>query len=417
MKPIIISHSDSSAGAYRAAVRVFQALRASNIDTVMYVMQKTTDNYFIEDLGDRKKKVINIIKNLLANQVQKLQKSSNPILHSGNWFGSPLLKKINSSDGSIVNLHWFNAETLSIKQVASIKKPIVMTLHDMWGFCGGEHYVDDSSHARFREGYNQNNKILGNSGVDLDKIIWQRKMKYWTKPFYIVTPSKWLSQCAAESKLFSDWPIYTIPNVINTQLYQPINKQICREILNLPQDIPLIGFGAVTGTNDPRKGFDLLLDAINHISDSNQLPNLACVVVGQSKPIQNLSINIPIHYMGYLNDEVSMALFYNAIDVMVVPSRQESFGQTASEPQACGTPVVAFNCTGLSDTVVHNYTGYLAKAYDTEDLAYGIKAILSDQDSYKQMQENARSRAVKLWSQEVVAEQYNNIYHQALTTY
>ena len=52
--------------------------------------------------------------------------------------------------------------------------------------------------------------------------------------------------------------------------------------------------------------------------------------------------------------------------------RQEAFGQTAFERLACGTPVVCFDATGLLDIVEHQINGYLAKPFDTSDLAAGI---------------------------------------------
>ena len=45
---------------------------------------------------------------------------------------------------------------------------------------------------------------------------------------------------------------------------------------------------------------------------------------------------------------------------------------------ACGTPVVAFSDTGLSDIVDHKVNGYLAKTYFEEDLARGISWTISD---------------------------------------
>ena len=54
---------------------------------------------------------------------------------------------------------------------------------------------------------------------------------------------------------------------------------------------------------------------------------------------------------------------------MIVPSKLETFGQTATEAMACGTPVVAFNNTGLSDIVEHKKNGYLAELLDINDLA------------------------------------------------
>jgi len=60
-----------------------------------------------------------------------------------------------------------------------------------------------------------------------------------------------------------------------------------------------------------------------------------------------------------------------------VPSLQEAFGQTASETMGCGTPVVAFGRTGLLDIIDHKENGYLAKPFDTTDLANGIEWVFN----------------------------------------
>ena len=79
----------------------------------------------------------------------------------------------------------------------------------------------------------------------------------------------------------------------------------------------------------------------------------------------------------HLHHNLSLRALYSAADAIVVPSRQEAFGQTASEAHACATPVIAFHTGGLPDIVDHQHTGYLAKAFDTEDLAEGIDWVLA----------------------------------------
>ena len=80
---------------------------------------------------------------------------------------------------------------------------------------------------------------------------------------------------------------------------------------------------------------------------------------------------------------------YSAADVMVVPSIQESFGQTASEAMACETPVVAFSTTGLTDVVDHKENGYLAKPFKADDLAHGIDWVVRN-ENYSTLSKNAR---------------------------
>ena len=117
--------------------------------------------------------------------------------------------------------------------------------------------------------------------------------------------------------------------------------------------------------------------------------------------------------MGHLYDDVSLRLLYSAVDILVVPSRKEAFGQTASEAQACGTPVAAFKIGGLSDIVKHKHTGYLAKPFDTEDLAEGIEWILSDRTSGR-LGHTARERSLQKFSYEIVSAQYQTVYQNLL---
>jgi glycosyltransferase involved in cell wall biosynthesis len=104
---------------------------------------------------------------------------------------------------------------------------------------------------------------------------------------------------------------------------------------------------------------------------------------------------------------------YSAADVVAVPSMQEVFGQAATEAMACGTPVVAFACTGLLDIVVHLETGYLAKPFETEDLAAGIEWILGDEKRRLQLGVNARNRVMDHFDSGVVAKQMITVYQEA----
>ena len=124
-------------------------------------------------------------------------------------------------------------------------------------------------------------------------------------------------------------------------------------------------------------------------------------------------LGTPIHYMGHLHDDISLRVLYNAVDVMVMPSRQDNLPNMAVEAQACGRPVVAFDVGGFSDIVEHQQSGYLARAFDTEDLATGIRWTLENANRAK-LGEHARARAVKHFSSVSVAEQYQAVYAQAL---
>jgi glycosyltransferase involved in cell wall biosynthesis len=109
-----------------------------------------------------------------------------------------------------------------------------------------------------------------------------------------------------------------------------------------------------------------------------------------------------------------MQMVYSAADALIAPSKQEVFGQTASEAHACGCPAVAFEGTGLADVVEHQKTGYLAKAGNIQDLANGITWVLDSVSKSDALNLAARKRAIEKFSYPVVAQQYQNIYSKVI---
>lgn len=407
MKVNIISASDSSGGAARAAYRLHESFNKSNlINSKMFVNQKKID---LDSIIEVKKNVLLKIISKIISRSLRLQRSNNPILHSMNLLGSSLFKKSNKEAADVVNIHWVNNEALSIKQFVAYKSPVVITLHDMWAFCGAEHYVVDNELSRFKVGYNQKpyNSEESVGGVDINRFIWDCKMKSWNNKLVIVTGSNWLSKKASESLIFKNNPIFTIPNALDVNYFKNIDKAIARQKLGLPREKLIIGFGAADADSDPRKGFDLLVEAMKHLHVED---DYFIAVFGADMPSD--SIKIDGKYFGHIGDEKLLA-FYNAIDVMIVPSRQDHMPQTGTEAQSCGTPVVGFNTSGLPDIVEHKVTGYLAEPYDVQDLASGIVWCLKS-SNLKTLGENARSRAERLWSYEVVSKQYKDLFSSLL---
>lgn len=73
-----------------------------------------------------------------------------------------------------------------------------------------------------------------------------------------------------------------------------------------------------------------------------------------------------------------LSTYYRAADVVLVPSRSESFGLVALESAACGVPVVASAVGGLLTLVEHGHTGYLVESRDPAEYAAWVDAILAD---------------------------------------
>ena len=412
MKVFSLSYSDISGGAARAAYRIHHALRRHGVDSIMQVAHASAGDWTVQRPVSQFSRVTAKGKALFGGLIMRLLTTGNPILHSPAISPSHLPATLNRSDADLLHMHWVNGEMISVGDIGRLRKPVVWTLHDMWAFCGAEHYAEDS---RWHDGYLRNNRPDHESGFDLNRWIWQRKRRAWQQPLHIVTPSRWLAECVRQSVLMRDWPVTVVHNAIDTDVWRPLDKVIARGLLNLPCDVPLLLFGAMGGSNDPRKGFDLLKEALQLLR--GQLSNLQLVVFGQLAPRHSEDLGFPVHYMGHLHDDLSLGVLYGAADAMVIPSRQDNLPNTGVEALACGRPVIAFNTCGLPDIVTHQKTGYLARAFDAEDLASGIQWVLEDTVRHAELCTNARQDAVARFSYPVIAEQYLRVYRAAVDAY
>lgn len=409
MKVSLLSHSDFAGGAERAAYRLHHALRSNGIDSMMYVNSASADDWTVEGPSSKWRKGSNMLREQLGIVLSKALRTSNPIRHSLAILPSDWLHKINSSDAELLHMHWVNKEMLSIAEIGKLHKPLVWTLHDMWAFCGAEHLTEE---FRWREGYSRENRPSYECGLDINRWTWNRKVKNWNRSMTIVTPSRWLADCARNSILMQDWPVFVVPNAIDTSIWKPIDQLLARELMHLPPDIPLLLFGAMGGTKYPHKGFDLLQAALMHLR--GMMTGMELVIFGQNTPKSPPDLGFPVHFTGHLQDEVSLRLLYSAVDLMLIPSRQDNLPNTGVEAHSCGIPVVAFDACGLPDIVEHQKTGYLAKSFDSEDLARGIQWVLESSDRYAALCNAARSRAEQNWSYGVVVEQYLSVYKETL---
>jgi glycosyltransferase involved in cell wall biosynthesis len=404
-----LSTSDIDNGGARAAYRLHRGLRSLGCDSQMLVRAKfSADNTVLAEKSPLTK---------LAPSASDLPLRLYPKrpggMFSPQWVPDVLAKRVNRDKPEIINIHWICTGFLQVETLAKFRQPMVWTLHDMWTFTGGCHYNEGCEN--YKQSCGTCPQLSSDRSWDLSRWVWQRKAKAWKDlNLTLVATSSWMADCARSSSLFKDSRIEVIPLGLETEKYKPHNRHFAREVLNLPQDKQLVLFGAIGGTSDRRKGFHLLQPALKRLSESGWQDQIELVIFGSSQPEVSIDLGFKTHYVGRLNDDLSLALVYSAADVMIVPSVQEAFGQTASESLSCGTPVVAFNATGVKDVVDHRQNGYLATAFEVEDLAKGIAWVLEDKEQHQKLQIHAREKSLREFSSRTQASRYLSLYKKIL---
>lgn len=158
-------------------------------------------------------------------------------------------------------------------------------------------------------------------------------------------------------------------------------------------DGPLLLF---VGRLQPLKGPDVAIRTLAHVRD--RVPGARLAVVGgasgtgdgRSGPEQlhQLAVSLGVGEAVTFHDPVpqqALAGWYRAADVLLAPSRSETFGLVALEAQACGTPVVAADVPGLRATV--RAGGVLVAGHDPRDHAAATIEVLRDADVARRLRD------------------------------
>lgn len=408
MKTLHICYSDNAGGASKAAYRLHKAQRAQGLQSHMLVFRKETDDPFVFPMSALVRRRHQLAARATRHML-RLQDDGNPVHHSLNLFRTGIARDIGRMNPDIVHLHWIGSNMMAIPELAEVRRPVVWTLHDMWAFCGAEHYVDEGC-RRYVDGYAAGNRPPDERGIDWNRRAFMRKERFWKGlDIRFVAPSRWMAGCAGRSALFSGRPVSVIPNCLDRAIFRPGNKTQARRALGLPQDKRLLLFGAAGATTDRRKGYDCLVRALSLLEDGVKR-RLCLAVFGADGGGAARETGMDVHYLGYLADERSLAQAYNAADIFAAPSLQDNLPNTILEALACGTPCVAFDVGGVPDMITAPERGRMAAAVS----APAFKAALLEALAACDAGGPAPAGGWDLGTEEDIVRMYADIYGQAL---
>jgi D-inositol-3-phosphate glycosyltransferase len=191
------------------------------------------------------------------------------------------------------------------------------------------------------------------------------------------------------------------PPGIDHGVFTPGSRSDARRRLGIGGD-PVLAFG---GRIQPLKGADVAVEAASLLS--GRFPDLTLVVVGgpsgpsgddEMARLRRVSAAAGIEGQVEFRTPQphgDLVDYYRAADVLVVPSRSESFGLVAVEAQACGTPVIAAEVGGLGFAVEDGESGYLIDGWDPASYAGAASAILGNAVLARRLSEGAIDLAAR----------------------
>jgi alpha-1,6-mannosyltransferase len=147
---------------------------------------------------------------------------------------------------------------------------------------------------------------------------------------------------------------------------------------------------------------DVALDALRHLVDAGVSARLTFVGDGPSKPrLAEAAGRLPVTFTGHLSERVGIAVLLAQADVALAPGPHETFGLSALEALACGTPVVVAD-TGASPELLGRAPVGIATACEGRAFAAAARALTVE--PVETRREAARRRAERYpWSRTVAA--------------
>jgi len=417
MRVVHLSTSDVGGGAARAAFRLHTGLTRLGVDSRMIVLKKQSGESSVSKLTFSHDLPTRLWRRRRARKIERDFQPYQANLPPGfelfsddrSEAGYDLLRQLQACD--IINLHWVAGLIDHEIFFSQLPKgiPLVWRLADMGAMTGGCHY--DNGCGKFTARCGACPVLGSNREDDLSRQIWLRKHRALesidTSRLHLVGTSRWITAEAKRSSLLGRFASTIIPNGLDIDDFAPRDKGFSRDTLGIPRDKKALLFVADSSAIK-RKGFDQLAQAIEVLRDRSDLFLLS---VGGGKP---MVADLPQLHLGRISNDRMLSVIYSAADVFVIPSLQESFGQTVTESLACGTPVVGFDTGGIPDMVRPGLTGYLAPVGNSAALASAIARLLDDPASAAAMSVSCRQIAVKEYSLAVQAESYLRFYEGLL---
>jgi len=424
MRVLHFATLDSIGGAAKATYRLHDALRNAGHKSRMIVLRKESDDEDVYEVlpptrYDRLKK------RLLTTSGAEREKELPTASYQFNFDTEPEARnksffQFPRDSVDFICLHWITG-LLTVKRIRRIydyyRKPLVWIPLDQEPLTGGCHYSFGCE--GFKNKCGNCPQLRPSGGNDCSRVLWERKYTYLRAlPITFVAGTSWVKKRIEESSIFRNHRIESIPLAIDDRTFSPVPQHRAKAALGIEGNRRVLFFAA-GWIDDPRKGMRYLIEALRQLREfiaengNTDGDRILLLVAGHNDNSIHSQLPFPFKSLGYIEDDRTLAMAYQAADAFVCSSIEEAGPMMIPESMLCGTPVVAFNTGGALDLIVPMKTGYLAKCGDSSDLAHGIFKILAA-ENVSVLRETARQTAFEKHSVQKVLDNYQKLFNHLL---
>lgn len=323
-------------------------------------------------------------------------------LFDAHGFGSKratklFLKRVDEYKPDIIHLHNIHGYYINIKLLFEYLKKhqkikVVWTLHDCWAFTGHCAYWLSNQCMEWEKQCSNCRYIQEYPSAYKDSS----KKNYYTKKYLftslqtinIIAVSQWLKNQVKKSYL-SRYSINVITSGIDTNIFCNRNNNFKHKYKIEDKKIIL----GVANVWDDRKGLDDFIELSKKIDN-----NYVIVLVGINKKNQK-KLPKNILCINRTDSVKKLVEIYSVSDIFFNPTKEETYGLTNIEAQACGTCVVSYDSGGTKETLINENT------YTVKDVNEFINKI----DQFNVNKANVRK---EMFDKSVCFKKYIDLYNE-----
>src|SRR5882762_6991863 len=246
---------------------------------------------------------------------------------------------------------------------------VVISVHDMWHVTGGCFlYRGCDRYARQIKPCDPCPILRWPANQFLAKAAHSRKLRaYRNCGARMVANSHWLAEIAGRSPIAEACGgVEVIPPGIDTTVFKPQDKALCRKNFDFPEDAFVIVTGGASLT-DENKNVPWLLEQLSALPDLDRI-----IILAFGEGAVPVPQGLNVRFTGGIRERSDVARLLAAADVFVSASLMETYGLTLVEAMACGTPVVAFRVGGVPEAAPDGQGAILCGSQDGVALTEAI---------------------------------------------
>lgn len=315
-------------------------------------------------------------------------------------------------DTDIVHLHLVhNLLDLNYLPMMTRLKPTIISLHDPF-FLGGHcvHHFDCKEWQSHCKDCPYLNEVFSLE-KDYSSLNFElKKQAIQNSQITAIVASKWMLDKVKKSPIWANKKVYLLPFGIDQNLFKPKDNKLVKRKLDIPEDNLVIMFRAA---NDSFKGFDIIKKALSKIKSQKKI---TLITVEQKGLLNDLKDKYNIIEYDWIKDDSLLVSLYQACDIFLMPSKQETFGMMSIEAMSCGKMVLAIKGEGtaLPDVINSPDCGI---AVNEKDFTYELQRLINSPKEIASRGRKSLEYARKNYSSDVYVKRMIEIYKEVIANH